>query len=479
MTHPLPRILARALPALLLLLSACGAPGSYRRPDTAPPAAYRPQLGVADSAASAARLPYGDFFADSTLVGLIDRAVAGNLDLQSALKQVEIARAELGSARLGRLPTLAGQLGATRSYRSDNSLAALGGTDRRVDDFTASAAASWELDLWNKAGSRRKSAFAAWLASREAARAVETRLVATVADSYYSLLALDEGLRISRRSLALADTTLTMMHLRYQAGEVTSLAVSQQEGARQAIAARIPELERASSAAETALAALAGRMPEPTRRGKPLNALQAATAIPTGIPAALLENRPDVKAAEQELRRAWADTKVARAALYPSLTLTAEGGLNAFRSSDWFSTPGSLFGALGGSLVQPLFQQGRLRADYSKAELRRQQAVLSFREAMLTAVGEVTDALTAIRKLHEEEMAARRRTESLRKGASDAALLFRAGMASWLEVITAEQGALQAELDLVETRRRRLTAAADLYRALGGGWQRGEAEGGR
>ncbi|TCD47189.1 efflux transporter outer membrane subunit [Chlorobium sp. N1] len=455
-----------------MLLGGCSASGSFHRPEVAMPGAFRGSVGsVSPSDSSIARLPYTRFFRDSTLVALIDSAVGGNLDLQTALANIDYARQSLHVARLGLLPEASLGASASSSRPSDNGLSAVTAGDKTQESFRASATASWELDVWGKIRSRRKSALAAYLKTAEAARAVRTRLVADVADNYYALLLADRQLETARRNLALADTTLSMMRLQYAAGQLTSLAVQQQDAARQAVRLSVPRFEREVSVRENALSVLCGRMPGPIPRGRPLFGTPITDDLPSGVPASLLENRPDVKQAEMALREAYLDVGTARSSLYPSFTLTAEGGVDALRASDWFTTPGSLFGVVGAGVVQPLFQQGRLQAALRKAKIRNRQAEFMFRQSVIKAVGEVSDAQVALRKLQEQEALASRRASTLRSAVRNSSMLFRSGLATYLEVMQAERSSLEAELELASIRREHLSAMAELYRALGGGWR--------
>lgn len=465
------------LQAMLLLLScsglaACSATREYREPRIAFPAGYRGQnASGAQTDSVIARMPYKSFFTDPALRELIDSAVVNNIDMQVALKNIDYARQTLNSARLGNLPAL--NLGAEGSLSrpSDNGLKAISSGDKGVEDYTASASASWEADIWGKIRSRKKSALASYLKTQEAARAVRTRVVADVAEGYYTLLMLDAQLDMSHKNLAIADTTLQMIRLQYTAGQVTSLAVQQQEAARQAIAFSIPAVEQKTAVQENALSILCGRMPGTIRRERSLFTLQIADALPAGIPSALLQNRPDVRAAEMAVRAAHADMGEAKAALYPSLTVTAQGGVNAFRSSEWFTVPGSLFGFLQGAVLQPIFQHGELRAKYQQSKIRRDQAELEFKLAVLKAVGEVSDALVKLEKVKSQKLIAEVRVATLQKAVSNAGMLFRSGMATYIEVMLAQTNALQAELTLADIRRQHLSAMSELYRSLGGGWR--------
>jgi len=470
------RVFFRA--ALLLLsccgLAACSATREYREPAIAFPAGYRGQSQSATGSQAdsvIARMPYRSFFTDPALRELIDSAVVNNIDLQVALKNIDYARQTLRPARLGNLPVLNLGAEASLSRPSDNGLKAISAGDKGVEDYTASASASWEADIWGKIRSRKKSALASYLKTQEAARAVRTRVVADAAEGYYTLLMLDAQLDMSRKNLAIADTTLRMIRLQYEAGQVTSLAVQQQEASMQAISMSIPAIEQKTAAQENALSILCGRMPGSIRRERSLFTLQIADALPAGIPSALLQNRPDVRAAELAVRAAHADMGEARAGLYPSLSVTAQGGVNAFRSSEWFTVPGSLFGFVQGAVLQPIFQHGELRAKYQQSKIRRDQAELAFKLAVLKAVGEVSDALVRLEKVKSQELIAEERVATLRKAVSNAGMLFRSGMATYLEVMLAQTNLLQAELTLADIRRQHFSAMSELYRALGGGWR--------
>lgn len=468
---------ASFIPVFLFMLcwaiAACSPAGEYRAPDVAVPAAYRgaevPE--TASGTTSISTLPYSDFFSDAALRSLIDSAVVNNIDLQIAVRNIDYSRQTLNAARLGNLPALNLGAEANLTRPSDTGRSAIASGDKSLEDYTASFGATWEADIWGKIRSRKQSALASFLRSEEAAKAVKTRLVADVANGYYNLLMLDRQLLVTRKNLSLADTTLQMMKLQYEAGQVTLLAVQQQEASRGAIAILLPQLEQKIFVQENALGILCGRMPAPVMRNPDLFSIPVFDNMPAGIPASLLRNRPDVRAAELGIRAAHADMGEAKAGLYPALRITAEGGVNALRSSDWFSIPGSLFGFVQGSLLQPLFQQGQLRAKYEQSKIKRDQAELEFKQTLLKAVGEVSDVLVQLEKLKTEELLAAERAATLRKAVTNAGLLFRSGMAAYLEVMLAQTNAQQAELVLADIRRQHLAAMAELYRALGGGWK--------
>ena len=448
-------------------LGACGVTHQYKKPDVALPDSYRGGLPAAASNADKvmALLPYRSFFADTTLRALIDTAVVNNIDLQVGLKNIDIARQTLNSAKLGNLPALSIGVQDTHTTPSDN------GVQTTPQDYVASASASWEADIWGKIRSRKKSALASYLKTQEATRAVRTRLVADVASGYYNLLMLDSQLDISRKNLALADTTLKMIGFQYTAGQLTSLGVQQQEASRQSIALSIPLLEQKIALQENALSTLCGRMPGTINRDKTFFSSKVKDDLPFGIPSALLQNRPDVRAAELAVRAAHADMGEAKANLYPTFTVMASGGLDALKSSNWFSTPGSLFGYLQGGVLQPVFQRGQLKAKYEQSKIKRDQSELEFKQSLLKAVEEVSNALVQLEKIKSQEGIAEERVATLQHAFANAGMLFRSGMATYLEVIVAETNALQAELTLADIRRQHLSVMAELYRSLGGGWR--------
>ncbi|NTU58348.1 MAG: efflux transporter outer membrane subunit [Chlorobiaceae bacterium] len=469
MKSVLPRIFSFAALVVSCALSACSPVREYSRPDVQLPSAYP---GPATTGKELANVPYRKFFTDPDLLVLIDGAIAGNHDLQIAMKNIDYARESYDVAKLGFLPDV--NLGVLGSYSraSENSSTAINGQNRTSRNYTASLTASWEADIWARLQNRKKAALAEYLRSSDAARAVRTRLVSSVAQGYWNLQMLDAQLDITRRNIALADTTLTMMRLQFDAGNVTSLAVQQQESQLLSAKLSIPRLEAARNAQENALSILTGKMPGmEIKRSRGYAASSVSDSVGVGVPLELLRNRPDVRAAEESLMMQHATMGAAKAMLYPALTVTAQGGLNAIQSNRWFSTPGSLFDLLQGSVLQPVFRRGELKAQYEQSRIRRDQAELTFRQTLFKAVGEVSDALVQVEKTGVQERLAGQRVAALRGAAKNAGLLFRSGMATWLEVITAEGAQLQSELELADVQRSHLSAMADLYRSVGGGWQ--------
>jgi NodT family efflux transporter outer membrane factor (OMF) lipoprotein len=457
---------------LITVLASCKVGQNYRRPDLKMPEQY---TGAAAADSSMANIPWNRFFEDAALQALIGKAINENFDLQVAIKRTEVARLYLKQARLGMLPSLNLQATASSTTPSRNSLNGLSlqnflGTDH-IEDYTVSAGLSWEADIWGKIRRQKEAARATYLQSDEAAKAVKTALVADVAEGYFNLLMLDEQLAVAKRNLSLSDSIVYMIQMQKTAGEVTELAVQQAIVQQQSAAQLVPELEQSIAVQEHALSLLLGDMPGHIDRSGTLEDVRMAESFGTGVPANLLSNRPDVRAGELALVAANARAGVAQAQMYPSLSITASGGVNAFKADAWFNLPGSLFGIVAGSLVQPVFQQRRLRTQWEVAKNEREQAVLLFRQTVVNAVREVSDALVSKDKLAAQYTLVNSQANTLKQAVVNAQLLFKSGMANYLEVISVQRNALQTELTLVQVKRRQLAAGVALYRSLGGGWK--------
>ncbi|MGC4041790.1 MAG: efflux transporter outer membrane subunit [Flavobacterium sp.] len=422
-----------------------------------------------------ADIKWKSFFEETDLVKLIDEALAKNNDLQIADKNVEIARKQFGQAKWGNVPQLNASVTASSTRLSENSFNGMNISQNlgqhHVDDYSAGFSLSWEADIWGKIRNRKKAAQAAYMQTTEAKKALQTTIVATVSRGFYDLLMLDAQLAIAKKTLELNDSTLFAVNLQYEAGQVTLLAKQQTEALRLASAQLVPELEKNIQLQENALSVLSGTFPDAKDRQSKLETIAVKENLAAGIPSQLLSKRPDVKSAELALKAANAKVGIAKASLYPSLNITAAGGVNSFESSNWFTMPASLFGSVAGGLTAPLLNGKRLRTQYEVAKLERDQAAISFRQSVLNAVGEVANALVKIEKQEQEFKLASQRVETLRKGVENANLLFRSSMATYYEVNNAQANLLQAELELANIKKERLSSNVELYRALGGGWE--------
>jgi len=458
---------------LLVAAGACKVSKDLPVPANAAPAVYR--NAISEDTLSIATLPYQEFFKEKAISDLIDTALVNNYDMQIALKNIESAALLFRQSKLGNLPALNLQVTANSNRPSDNSLNGLsisqftGST--HIEDYTASLGLSWEADIWRKIASQKNAAGATYLQSAEARKAIQTRLVSSIAQGFYSLIMLDTQLDIAKRNLALNDSTLRIIRMQFDAGQVTSLAIEQAEAQQLVAAGLVPQLEQRINLQENALSILTGAFPKSIARVGRLNAIQVQDQNSTGYPSQMLSLRPDVRSAELELRKANAKVGIAKANMYPSLTITATGGINSFKSSNWFNIPGSLFGIVAGGIAQPVFQRRQLKTQYDVALVEREKNVLQFRQSVLTAVGEVSDELIKVEKLKDQYAIANKRVTVVQRSLKNANLLFKSGMANYLEVINAQSNALQSELDLATVKTAQLNASVELYRALGGGWK--------
>lgn len=450
----------------------CSVGKNYKRPELNAPAQYG-AVTVSDS--SIARQSWKTFFKDATLQQLIDQALASNFDLQLAIKRIEASRAYAKQAKVAWLPALNAQASASTNNPSQNSLNGISlenflGTNH-IEDFTLATTLSWEIDVWGKIRRQKEAALASYLQTQEAGRAVQTTIVADVANGYYTLLMLDAQLRVAQRNVALSDSTVQMMELQKTAGEVTELAVQQSIAQLQNAQVLVPQLEQAIALQENAIRLLLGDWPGNIPRTLTLESQRTQDSLAAGVPADLLSLRPDVRASEMALVSANARVGAAQGNMYPALNITATGGLNAFKATNWFTAPASLFGVTSGSLTQPIFQRRLLKTQLEVAKVEREERVIEFRQSVMRAAHEVTNSLIKLDKLQAQQVVADARVQTLEDAVQNAQLLFRSGMADYLEVISAQSRALQAELDQAAILRQHLGARIELYQSLGGGWK--------
>lgn len=416
-----------------------------------------------------------NFINDEALKNLIDTALVQNYDLQIALKNIDAAEILLKQSKLGYLPELKLQIAANSSRPSDNSLNGLtlkqftGST--HIEDYNANLGLFWEADIWGKIRSQKAGALASFMQTEEVRKAIQTRLVANVAQGYYNLLMLDSQLEIAKKNLELNNKTLSMINLQFNAGQVTSLAVQQAQAQQLNAEQLIPLLEQNTVLQENALSVLIGKMPDAVQRQSRLDKIAILQELNAGFPAEMLKRRPDIKSAELTLNIANAKVGIAKANLYPSLIISANGGINSFKTSNWFNVPASLFGLVSGGITQPVFQRGQLKSNVEVAKIEREKTVIQFRQSVINAVGEVSDELTKAEKLKTQYDIAEKRAQTLQQASVNADMLFNNGMANYLEVITAQGNLLQSELELASIKTKQLNAVVNLYRALGGGWQ--------
>lgn len=454
-------------------LVGCAVSKDISLPDVAPKS-FRTDAVQQDSV-NIGSVPFKDFIKDETVQNLIDTALIKNYDMQIALKNIDAAELLYKQSKLGNLPEVKAMVSASSNRPSDNSmngftLSQFMGTNH-IEDFNAGVGVLWEADIWGKIRNRKAGALASFLQTEEAKKAIQTRLVANIAQGYYNLLMLDEQLEIAKKNLELNENTLKIVNLQFNSGQVTSLAVQQTQAQKLNAEKLIPKLEQQITLQENALSVLIGTLPKAINKKSSLDRMIIPENLNTGFPSQMLSFRPDIKSAEFALNVANAKVGIATANLYPSLTISASGGINSFKASNWFNIPASLFGMVAGGITQPIFQRGELKTNVELAKIDREKVVIHFRQSVLNAVGEVSDELVKIEKLKEEYSIAEKRVQTLQQASKNADLLFKSGMANYLEVITAQGNLLQGELDLVNIKTLQLNAVVGLYRSLGGGWK--------
>ena len=452
---------------LCLGLVSCTFGPDYKKPEVALPATIRD--GGAGAESSGDKL-WKDMFPDAALRGLIDEALVNNRDLVAATYRIEEAAAAADAARSQFFPTLDGQGAATRGRSSEENGQIPPGFNPYYNSFNLGALLSYEVDLWGRVRKSNESARARLLQSEYARATVQSILVASVAAAYVDLRAADRQLEIANTTLASRKASLEIVRKRVQEGVSSDLESGQAEVLLHQAEVAVPTAERAIRLKENEISLLLGRMPGGVQRGQSLEALAGRMRVTAGLPTALLERRPDVLAAEQNLVAQNADIGVAKAAYFPALRLTGQGGLlsndvdRLFESTarTWAFTP---------SLAGPIFDGGRIRANVKATEARQKQALAEYEKSIQLAFRESADALISYGKAGEIVGRQRDLVGSLKKVADLASARYEGGASSYLEVLDAQRNLFDGELALTDALRLRLLSVVEAYRALGGGWK--------
>lgn len=445
------------------LLSSCHIYKSYDRPEDIRTAGlYRDPFSATDTlvsdTANMGNLSWKEIFRDPQLQALIERGLENNVDMQAAILRVEEAKVMLTSAKLSYLPAI--------NFAPQGTITTLDHS-RNVKAYTIPAAASWEIDLFGKVLNAKRGAKSALLQSEAYKQAVRSQLIAGIANTYYSLLMLDKQVEISEETSAIWKENVRTMEAMKEAGMTTEAAVVQSKANSHQVEASLADLRRQVRETENALSLLLAQAPQTIQRGT-LEQQEVPGQLAVGVPLQLLANRPDVKAAEMSLAGAYYSTNQARAAFYPSLTINGTAG---WTNGDGLSVanPGKLLLQALGSLAQPIFNRGKLIANLKVSKAEEKIAQMNYQQTILNAGAEVSNALflyeTASKKIVEHKA----QVEALDKAVSYTQDLFHSGQASYLEILTAQQSLLNAQLNEVSDTFQRLQAVINLYEALGGG----------
>ncbi len=446
-------------------LSGCMVGPNYQRPAMPTPPQYR-FVEATSQAQSLADAPWFQIFDDAALQSLIREAIDRNLDLRVAVAHVEEARAVAGIAKSYLYP----QVDGTAGYGVRGASTTEESNDTTHQSGIYGFRLSWEIDLFGRLRRGQESAIALALASEQGRRGVLVTLVGDVATNYFQLRELDLDLAIARDTLRLNDTTVSYFRDRLEGGVSNRLELDRAQALRQQTAAAIPEIERQMGLVENQISLLLGRPPGPVTRPPLVSDEPLPPPIPAGLPVTLLERRPDVVQAEQVLVASNADIGVAKSMFYPTISLTGFlGGVSGDLTS-FLGGSGGVW-SLSPSLFQPIFQAGRIRRNLEAAEARFNAALAEYQKAALNSYREVANALVTIQKLAEQRVARRDGVVALQDASELSRARYDSGLASYIEILTADQQLFEQQLLLAQTQGAELRARAELYRALGGGWQ--------
>jgi outer membrane protein, multidrug efflux system len=469
--------------SLIVLLSSCQVAKNTAEPDLAAmPKQFRP---MEDTVQNQSLLPWREYFTDTYLVAYIDEALKNNFDLNMAAQRIAMAGANLRMAKGAFLPSLdaVGSMGQQRfgEYtmngignfdinRSDNI-----GEDRRIPvnlrDYYLGFQSSWEVDVWRKLRDRKKAASARYLAAGKAMHLLKTILVAEVAGTYYSLLALDNKLLIIEENIRLQETAVALITAQKAAGRATELAVKQFKAQLLNTQSLRAIVQQEIVREENELNLMLGRYPRPIARSQSILQQPLPKQVQAGLPSQLLVQRPDIQQAELQLTAARLDVKAARAAFLPTLNITSGAGLQAFNTQVLFTTPASVAYSVLGGLTGPLFNRNVLKSEYRKANASQIETFYAYQQSIIRGYQEVSTQLNKIDNLQNSYEFKAQEVETLVEAVATSNDLFVAGLASYLEVVTAQKSVLIAELDAIDTKQQQFNAMIGLYRALGGGWQ--------
>jgi multidrug efflux system outer membrane protein len=463
----------RIVPVLVLsLLTGCAVGPNYKRPQVPVPGQYRNAPAPGDQPApSLADTRWQDLFSDPTLDKMVNAALAHNFDLGIASERVEQARQQLGITRANQYPFLDIQSGFTSTQSSSigaNNFV-VRGTNLSASYSSIGAALSWEIDLWGRLRRLTESARANYLASAEGRRAVQVSLISDVTEAYFQLLEQDSELEISRKTRQIAQDSLRLVELRRQRGAASGLDIRQAEQLLYTAEARIPAAERAIAQTEDLLSLLQGAVPAAQARGRKLEDVPIPAQAPPGLPSSLVERRPDIREAEQNLIAANAQIGAARALYFPQISLTAFAGGQSRYLSDLLAGPGRVY-SVAPAAAQAIFHGGQIRSQVRLTEARQRELVIVYQKSIYGALREVSDALVGFDRYREERHQQEQLVRTLEDTVRLSELRYRGGLDSYLQVLDAQRNLFAGQLTLAQLRLQERVALMQIYRALGGGW---------
>ncbi|RAU82926.1 TolC family protein [Pontibacter arcticus] len=462
---------------IALTYTACSLPAVVQRSASAAvPASYN----HSQDTTNVAKITWKAYFTDTYLTSLIDSALQRNQELNITLQEIQVAQSEVRARKGEYLPSVGIQAGAgldkVARYTNIGAMEATTNIDREKEmpeplpDFMVGAYAKWEVDIWHKLRNAKKASVLRYLSSVEGKNFMVTNLVAEVATSYYELLALDNQLEIVKQNIGIQTNALEIVKAQKKATRVNELAVRRFEA--QVLGTRSLQYNIQQSIVETEnkINFLLGRYPQPIPRNSQAFNDFVPAATHAGIPAQLLESRPDIKQAELDLAAAKLDVKVAKANFYPSLGITAGLGIQAFDPSYLLKSPESLLYTLAGDLTAPLLNRNAIKATYYTANAKQLQAVYNYERTVLKAYLEVANQLANINNLERSYDLKSKQVQALTQSITISNELFKSARADYMEVLLTQREALESRFELIETKMQQLTAHVAMYQVLGGGW---------
>lgn len=441
-------------------------------------------FAVSDDTNSIANLSWSRFFTDVHLVALIDTALNNNPDLAIAMQRINVARSQLYLRKAAFFPSVNGVVSAGVDKFGDYTMNGVGNFDTNLSpnikedqkiprhptpEYFVGVRSNWEIDVWGKLRNQKKAALARLLATEKGRHFAITNIVATVADLYYELLALDNELEIVLKNVMLQGEALEVVKVQKEGGRATELAVQQFSAQLLNTKAIEYSIRQEMTQVENQLNELLGRYPQTLTRDTSLMGQQLPADIQTGNPDQLLIRRPDIRQAEFELQAAKADIAAARAAFLPSLNLSPYVGFNAFKASLLFD-PASIASGVAAAAVAPVINRRAIKGEYRIVNAQGSEALYNYQKVLLSSYNEVVTNLKGIENNTQAFNLKRKEVEELTNAVATARELYLAGYANYLEVITAQKGVLDAELQLTENKKELFQAVVSLYRSLGGGW---------
>src|SRR6266404_6033966 len=453
---------------LVMLCAGCAVGPNYKRPVVPAPPEYRgvpPDQTGKSVAASFGEQKWWDAFQDEVLSDLIRTALKQNYDVRIAAARILQARAQVGISRADQLPSVSAGASAVNERIPQTGIPSIETSANQV-----SLSLAWELDFWGKFRRATESARADLFAQEWAQRQVISSLVSDVASAYFQLRELDLELEISRQTLASRKDSLRLTQILADGGATSMLDVRQAEQLVFTAAASIPDLERRIEQQENFISILLGNNPQGVARGRKLIDQPHALEVPAGLPSALLERRPDIRQAEQQLVAANAQIGVAKADYFPQISLTASGGYESSALTGLFSGPAGLW-TFGGSAIQPVFEGGRIRNRVRFAQARTEEATVVYQQTVQQAFRDVSDALVGYRKSQEFRIQQEHLTHSAEEATKLSNMRYKGGATSYLEVLDSDTRYFSAQLLLAQAQLRELESLVQIYRSLGGGWQ--------